>query len=220
MNISEVPAVDVRGPLTAQRGRLLGLLASLNDEQWAAPTAAPAWSVKDIALHLLDVDLSWVARDRDHDRAGIIPMSTRATMSSSARWASVTSGGSTAPGTEPAPDHRPAPWAGEQLDAHLGDDRPGGRESVYWAGEVPLWFDLAREFTERWVHYRQIQEATLPAGPDHGPDEFLPLVLRTFVWGFPHQYRAPAPAGTAIAVEVPGTRRVDPDQDGHRVVAR
>lgn len=30
------------------------------------------------------------------------------------------------------------------------------------------------------------------------------MVLRTFVWGFPHQYRAPAPAGTAVAVEVPG----------------
>ena len=42
--------------------------------QWAAPTAAPEWSVKDIALHLLDVDLSWLARDRDRDRAGMIPV--------------------------------------------------------------------------------------------------------------------------------------------------
>jgi uncharacterized protein (TIGR03083 family) len=58
MNVSELAVVDVRGPLTAQRGRLLSLLASLSDEQWAAPTAAPGWSVKDVALHLLDVDLS------------------------------------------------------------------------------------------------------------------------------------------------------------------
>jgi hypothetical protein len=49
MNISELAVVDVRGPLTAQRERLLGLLTSLSAEQWAAPTAAPAWSVKDIA---------------------------------------------------------------------------------------------------------------------------------------------------------------------------
>ena len=75
MRIDEVPAVDVRGPLTAQRGRLLGLLTSLSDAQWAAPTAAPQWPVKDIALHLLDVDLSWLAREpgsrpgRDHSRA-------------------------------------------------------------------------------------------------------------------------------------------------------
>ena len=49
------------------------------------------------------------------------------------------------------------------LDAHLGTVDLAGPSSVYWAGEVPLWFDLAREFTERWVHYRQIQEAALPA---------------------------------------------------------
>ncbi len=30
-------------------------------------------------------------------------------------------------------------------------------------------------------------------------------MLRTFIWGFPHQYRAPAPGGTAIALEIPGT---------------
>jgi len=55
------------------------------------------------------------------------------------------------------------------------------------------------------VHYRQIQEAPLPAGPDHPADEYLPLVLRTFIWGFPHQYRAPAAAGITIALEIPGT---------------
>jgi len=29
-------------------------------------------------------------------------------------------------------------------------------------------------------------------------------VLRTFIWGFPHQYQAPAPAGTAIALDIAG----------------
>ena len=75
---------------------------------------------------------------------------------------------------------------------------------MYWAGPVPLWFDLAREFTERWVHYRQILEADRPGGQDEAQDEYLPLVVRTFVWGFPHQYRAQAPPGTTIALEVPG----------------
>ena len=44
----------------------------------------------------------------------------------------------------------------------------------------------------------------MPDRRDQPQDEYLPLVLRTFVWGFPHQYRAPAPAGTTIAVEVSG----------------
>jgi len=65
--------VDVRA-LTAQRRRLLSLLPSLSDAQWAAPTAAPQWQVKDIALRLLDVDVGWLARDRDHDQTGIIPV--------------------------------------------------------------------------------------------------------------------------------------------------
>jgi hypothetical protein len=29
-------------------------------------------------------------------------------------------------------------------------------------------------------------------------------VLRTFIWGFPHQYRTPAPVGTAIALQIAG----------------
>ena len=204
MKVSELAVVDVRGPLTAQRQRLLSLLASLDGGQWAAPTAAPAWSVKDIALHLLDVDLSWVARDRDQDRAGMIPLSTRheqfvrALGERNQRWVDGTRT------LSPRLIIGLLEWAGGQLDAHLGTIDLAGASSVYWAGEVPLWFDLAREFTERWVHYRQILEAAQPGGPGGEADEFLPLVLRTFVWGFPHQYRAPAPPGTTIAVEVPG----------------
>jgi hypothetical protein len=41
MEIGKVPLADARPSLTAQRSRLLSLLASLDDAQWAAPTAAP-----------------------------------------------------------------------------------------------------------------------------------------------------------------------------------
>jgi uncharacterized protein (TIGR03083 family) len=203
MRIWEVPVVDVRGPLTAQRARLLSLLTSLGDAQWAAPTAAPRWSVKDIALHLLAVDLSWLARDRDHDQSGIIPVPSdhgefvRGLAQLNERWVDGARMLSTRLITGLLG------WSGEQLDAYLGTVDLTDPSSVYWAGEVPLWFDLAREFTERWVHYQQIREAALPAGHDQ-QDEYLPMVLRTFIWGFPHQYKAPAPAGTAIAVEIPG----------------
>ena len=109
-------------------------------------------------------------------------------------------------------------WSGEQLDAYLGTVDLARPSSVYWAGEVPLWFDLAREFTERWVHYRQIREAARPAGHDEPQDEYLPLVLRTFIWGFPHQYRVPAPGGHRGRRGDPWRRRVDPDQDRRRMV--
>jgi len=204
MRLSEVPVVDVRGALTAQRDRLLSLLTSLTDAQWGAATAAPEWSVKDITLHLLDVDLSWLARDRDGDRAGMIPLPpghldfVAALARRNQRW------------VEGARSLSPPliigllGWSGAQLDAYLAQVDLGRPSSVYWAGQAPLWFDLAREFTERWVHHRQIREAARPDGNDEPQDEYLPLVLRTFVWGFPHQYRVLAPAGTVVAVEIPG----------------
>ena len=204
MRISEAPVEDVRGPLTAQRRRLLSLLTSLSDAQWAAPTAAPQWAVKDIALHLLDVDFSWLAHGRDHDQSGIIPVPSDheefvcGLAQRNQRWVD---------GTRilsPRLITDLLRWSGDQLDAYLGTVDLADPSSVYWAGEVPLWFDLAREFTERWVHYRQIQEAALPAGHGHPADEYLTLVLRTFIWGFPRQYRAPAPDGTAIALKIPG----------------
>jgi hypothetical protein len=146
MRISEAPVVDVRGPLTTQRRRLLSLLTSLSDAQRSAPTAAPEWPVKDIAPHLLDVDLGWLARAQRNQRwvDGTRILSPRL-ITDLLRWSS------------------------EQVDAHLGTVNLAGSSSVYWAGEVPLWFDLAREFTERWVHYRQIQETALPAGHDRPP---------------------------------------------------
>jgi uncharacterized protein (TIGR03083 family) len=204
MRIDEVPAVDVRESLTVQRGRLLSLLTSLSDAQWAAPTAAPQWPVKDIALHLLDVDLSWLARNRDRDRAGNIPAPSghedfvRRLAQRNQRWIDGTQT------LSPQLISDLIRWSGDQLDAYLGTVDLAGPSSVYWAGAVPLWFDLAREFTERWVHYQQIREAAQPAGNDHRPDDYLPLVLRTFIWGFPHQYQAPAPAGTAIALDITG----------------
>lgn len=235
MRITDVPVTDVRGPLSAQRERLLSLLAGLGDAEWNSPTAAPAWSAKDIALHLIDVDLSWVARFRDHDRSGFIPESAgheafvRGLAQRNQQWIDGTRV------LSPPLIVEMLRWAGGQLDAALATVDLDRRSSVYWAGDAPLWFDLAREFTERWVHFQQIREAAarLRSGPDpnegrpSGPieyqgsdggyagaervdgiandqDGYLPLVVRTFIWGFPHQYRAPAPAGTTIGVEVTG----------------
>jgi uncharacterized protein (TIGR03083 family) len=204
MRISEATVVDVRGPITAQRLRLLNLLGSLSDAQWAAPTAAPSWAVKDIALHLLDVDLSWLARNRDQDQAGLIPTPSghEAFVGELARrnqrWVDGTGM------LSPRLITDLLRWSGGQFDAYLGTLDLAGPSSVYWAGVAPLWFDLAREFTERWVHYRQIRHAVRPSGPDDPPDEYLPLVLRTFVWGFPHQYDEPAPDGTTIGLDISG----------------
>lgn len=132
MRISEAPVADLRGPLTAQRRRLLNLLTLLSDAQWAAPTAAPRWPVKDIALHLLDVDLSWLARGRDHDQAGIIPVSSDheefvcGLAQRNQRWVD---------GTRilsPRLITDLLRWSGKQLDAYLGTVDLAASSSVYW----------------------------------------------------------------------------------------
>jgi hypothetical protein len=71
---------------------------------------------------------------------------------------------------------------------------------VSWASDepVPAWLDLARELTETWVHHQQIRAAIgRPISTSR-----LPTVLRTFVWALPHQYRALAEPGTAVAIDL------------------
>jgi len=44
---------------------LIELLASLRPEDWEQPTVCDGWTVKDVALHLLAVDISNLSRKRD-----------------------------------------------------------------------------------------------------------------------------------------------------------
>lgn len=53
-----------------ERARLLELLGGLTRQQWDAPTRCAGWSVKDIAAHLLAVDLGRLSRQRDSYRFG------------------------------------------------------------------------------------------------------------------------------------------------------
>jgi len=48
---------DRRAPLLhRERKHLLDLLESLTDEEWFSAARVPGWTVKDLALHILDVD--------------------------------------------------------------------------------------------------------------------------------------------------------------------
>ena len=203
MRLDDLPVTDVRSPLVAQRAELLALLAKLAPDQWARPSAAPGWSVKDVALHLLDVDLSWLAHRRDGDTCGLIDGSgsraefVRRLAERNQRWVDG------ARVLSPRLVIELLDWSGRQLTEYLESVDLCGPSSVYWAGPAPLWFDLAREFTERWVHGRQILEACT-SDRDASADQYLDLAIRTFVWGFPYQYRAEAAAGTTVGIHITG----------------
>jgi hypothetical protein len=76
---------------------------------------------------------------------------------------------------------------------------------VSWAGEMTsqVWFDNARELTERWHHQEQIRLAT--GRPGIMTPQFYYPVLDTFLRGLPHAFRdVAAPVGAALLVEVSG----------------
>jgi Mycothiol maleylpyruvate isomerase N-terminal domain len=129
------------------------------------------WSVKDVALHLLAGDLSKLARGRDRFDAptDTVPSPTPTDFASlvtfldelntrrvrELRWLSIPLLVDLLTAT------------GSLLHAYLaGLDpfQPG--EPVSWAGQAraPNWLDVAREFTERWVHQQQIRD---PVEPRH-----------------------------------------------------
>src|SRR6478752_4715643 len=77
MNLADAPVVDVRPLLPDERRELLVFLAALTPDEWLAPSKAPGWTVKDLALHLLDDDLGWLSRGRDGDRSGLLSIDDR-----------------------------------------------------------------------------------------------------------------------------------------------
>ena len=200
MELIDVPVRDVRPLLTEERADLLALLASLSDAEWARPTEAGRWTVKDVTLHLLDDDLGWLSRGRDNDRSGLLDDTgsyrqfVAALDAKNQRWVDG------AAGLSRRVLRDLLEWSGTQVDQYFAplDLREPSR--VVWAGSgpVPLWFDLARDLTERWVHQQQIRDAVHIPG-NH--DRFLPEVLRTFVWAFPHQYQAEAAPGTTVQLD-------------------
>jgi hypothetical protein len=200
VELRDVQTVDPRSSIRVERDDLLVLLETLTDEDWTASTESGHWRVKDVALHLLDDDLGWISRGRDGDASGLLPTDgdyrdlVRSLDAKNERWVV----GSTGLSRRVVVDL--LRWSGQQVDEYYASidlEEPSG---VIWAspGAVPRWFDLCRDFTERWVHQQHIRDAVRQPGEHH---RFLPDILATFVWAFPNQYKVDAPTGTAVQIE-------------------
>jgi hypothetical protein len=78
-------------------------------------------------------------------------------------------------------------------------------EPVDWVGPAPapIWLDVAREYTERWVHQQHIRDALGQPGLKE-PQWFAP-VLATFVLALPRALAGTDAAnGTAVRLVIPG----------------
>jgi uncharacterized protein (TIGR03083 family) len=198
----EILIADRFAPLRTQ---LLTLLADLGEDDWARPTAAPRWSVKDVIAHLLGGDFAILSGKRDGFHG------TYAKVDDYAQLVELVNGLN---GEWVLAARRMSPrlltdllaFTGPQVESCFASLDPmmmGG--PVSWAGpeSAPVWFDIAREFTERWHHQQQIRDAT-GRPPLYDPYFLLP-VLDTFVRALPHNFRnATAPAGTVVRFEISG----------------
>ena len=107
-------------------------------------------------------------------------------------------------------------WTGRQMDAYYDSMDLHGEGRVSWAGDgpVPLWFDIAQDLTERWVHQMQMREAV--GRVEDYAQRYLPTVLRTFVWALPHQFHVESPCRHDCADRPHVRWRVDADLRGER----
>jgi uncharacterized protein (TIGR03083 family) len=190
-----------------ERKVFLDLLASLTPAQWDSPTVCPGWSVKDITAHLWADDLGRLARGRDkHAAAAFAPKREREVEAElldfinhqNEVWVDAARRLSQRLLIDLLR------WSGEETQAYFESlDMYVIGEPVHWAGPepAPVWLDVGREYTERWIHQSQIRDAIrAPALTE--PRLFLPLI-DTLVRALPHTFRdIEAPEGTHVRLDV------------------
>jgi uncharacterized protein (TIGR03083 family) len=171
--------------------KLAELLKSLSPEDFDKPTQFPSWKVKDICAHLLDTSLRRLSSERDRyassEKAQIASNADliRHVTSLADRWASAFAGVSPHILIELIEKYQ------TELYEYFRSLPPHGVSTfpVSWAGEQVSenWFDIAREFTERWHHQMQIREA-LQQAPIYERELYHP-VLDTFMRALPYHFR-------------------------------
>ncbi|MGW9031434.1 maleylpyruvate isomerase N-terminal domain-containing protein [Streptomyces sp. NPDC055722] len=204
MGLWDLSPVDVRSLLRQERAELLALLNGLDPSAWNRPTVCPGWSVKDAALHILDDDLGWLSRGRDGDRSGLLTGFTdhesfiAALNGKNQRWVETTRV------LSPRVISTLLEVAGTEMDAYWASMDLMAKGHVAWASPdpVPLWFDIAQDLTERWVHQQQIRDAV--ERPGVRDERFLGPVLRTFLWALPLHYAPLTGPDTDLAIHLTG----------------
>jgi len=187
---------------------LMDLLSGLDPEDWYRPTVAAEWTVKEMVAHLLDTDVRRLSYQRDglgarqpskpmHDYQALLEHINELNR----QWVVA------AKRISPRLLLDFLNLTGPQVAGLFLSLDPFAKASaaVAWAGERESlnWFDIAREYTEKWTHQQQIREATGRQGLT--ARKWLYPVLDTFVRGLPYTFqKTAAPPGTAIVLSILG----------------
>lgn len=203
-----VSPLFVVGIYAQLHGELIALLKSLSPDDWYKPTVAGAWKVRDLVAHLLDSDLRRLSFQRDNapQVPPDAPISSYRELVAflndlNAVWVKA------AQRISPPLLIQLHELTGAQVCELFASLDPFGPAlfGVAWAGEEVSenWFDIAREYTEKWHHQQQIRDAV--GAPGLLQRQWLYPVLDTFLRGLPHTYREIAAAdGTRLGFNVTG----------------
>lgn len=186
---------------------LMTLLRGLAPSDWNRPTACALWSVKDIAAHLLDGNLRRLSFGRDGlTAAPDPPISSYDDLVGylnrlNAEWTAA------ARRLSPQVLIELLDFTSGQVQAFFRSLDPHAPAifPVAWAGEETSqnWFDLGREYTERWLHQQQIREAVGAGGLT--ARRWLHPTLDIFVRALPFTYQGVhAPAGRSVRIAIEG----------------
>jgi uncharacterized protein (TIGR03083 family) len=191
----------------ALEGKLIELLKTLRHDDWMRPTLARQWTVKDVAAHLLDGNLKRLSIQRDGFFGLPAPdMSSYESFlgfinRNNAEWVQA------ARRISPRVLIELLEVTSQQVyELFRGwDPFATAQWAVSWAGEdrSANWFDIAREYTERWHHQQQIRVAV--GRPGISNRELYYPVLDTFMRGLPHAFRSvQAAEGRVVQIEISG----------------
>lgn len=196
--------IEVRHLFPELYSELIELLQRLSADEWNYPTSCSKWSVKDIVAHLIDTDLRRLSFQRDH----LIPPTYNKQIND---FKNIIEYLNYLNNTWVDASKRLSPGVLIDLLNYVKIEMPKLLNSldmdskalfaVWWAGEEEskCWFDIAREYTEKWYHQQQIREAI--GKPLLVEQKWIHPLIDTFVRGLvPTIYKKIYPAKNNISV--------------------
>jgi hypothetical protein len=186
-----LPVIDAVPIFEETQQELISLLKSLSSEEWEYSTSSKKWIVKDVVAHLLDGDLRRLSLHRDkhtlpdpsepiNDYESLVDFLNALNHT----WIRASKR------LSPKLLLELTEFTTPKVVRHLKSLDPEGTAlfSVGWAGETKSenWFDIAREYSEKWHHQQQIREAA--GRPLLVQKKWLSPLISTLIRGVPPVY--------------------------------
>ena len=201
--VEPINTVELFPPLSRE---LLIVLKALEPADWSRPTICSPWCVKDVVAHLLGGNLGRLWKHADASTSSEYSLQdydelVRLIDRDNALWVQA------AERISPEILVEFIELTDQALYINLRSLDQNGLAciTVAWAGDsLPSnWFDIAREYTEKWLHQQHIRAAV--DQPLLTGRTWLFPVLDTFMRGLPRAFRnMQAGNGTSVSVQING----------------